>query len=305
MEIIDLSKNKKDRFNTAIALGNFDGIHLGHQDLIKTMIDNASNLGLESSVLLFKDHTRKTINRDEPRHITSTQQKIKIMEQLGVEKTYLINFNEALMKLSPRDFIKNILIEKINTKLVVVGFNYRFGYKAEGDIDCLIRLSNELDFKVNVLPPIKKDGVIISSSNIRSLIQNGEVLRAKEMLGREYSISGEVIKGENRGHILGFPTANMKVINYVIPKTGVYKTLTIVDNKEYLSATNIGYNPTFENKGLKFETHILNFDQRIYGKNIQVKFISYIRDDIKFNNKKDLVDQMNMDIKKIREQDIL
>ncbi len=251
MEIIDLSNTKENKYKTGIALGNFDGIHLGHQNLIKTMIDNANDLGLKSSILLFKNHTRKTINKDEPRHITSMEQKIKIIESLGVEIIYLLDFNENLMKLSPEEFIENILIEKMNSKLVVVGFDYRFGYKAKGDIDYLVNLANKLNFKVKVLAPIKNEG-------------------------------------------------NINANNYGMPKTGVYKTLTVVDNKEYLSATNIGYNPTFENKDLKFETHILDFNQNIYGKTIEVKFISYIRDDIKFNNKQELIEQMKIDVKKIR-----
>lgn len=301
MEIIDLSKKQENIFNTAIALGNFDGIHIGHQNLIKTMISRAEDLGLKSSVLLFKNHTRRIINKDAPHKITSIEQKMKIIESLGVEIIYILDFNEDLMKLTPEDFIKKILIEKTNSKLIVVGFDYRFGYKASGDANYLIKLSEELDFKVNVLGPVKDKGVIISSSNIRHLIRAGEVEKVKQILGREYSIIGQVIKGANRGHILGFPTANIKAEDYVMPKTGVYKTITIVDNKEYISATNIGYNPTFENKELKFENHILDFGQNIYGKNIEVKFIAFIRDDIRFDNKEQLIEQMKMDIKKIRD----
>lgn len=306
MEIIDLSNYKESRFNTAVALGNFDGIHRGHQDLIKTMILNAKRMNLKPSLLLFKSHTKATLNKNPPRCITNIDQKIEIAKKLGVELIYFINFDKNLMKYSADEFVKKILLEKMNSKLILVGYDYRFGYRALGNTSYLEKLSNELSFKLKVMSPVKSGGIIVSSSNIRELIKDGKMEEVETKLQRPYSILGKVIKGENRGTKLGFPTANLELIdNYVVPKTGVYKTNTKVDGKIYKSATNIGYNPTFnkENKTLKVETYILDFKGNIYDEIIEVSFKRYIRDDIKFNNVNDLINQMKSDIKEVEREE--
>lgn len=301
MEIIDLSNYNETRFNTAIALGNFDGIHIGHQQLINTMISKAKDLGIKSSLLLFKNHTKATIDNNKPNMITSNEQKFKICEELGIDIIYLLDFDDSLMKLSGEDFIKNIIIDKMNCKLLVVGFDYRFGYKASGDSEFLLELGKKHNIDVIVLDPVYKNNEVISSSIIRNLIAIGHMDEVTNILGRPYSILGKVITGKNRGNKLGFPTANMEPMdNYVIPKNGVYITNTIVDNRRYLSATNIGYNPTFNENVLKIETYILDFSENIYGKIIEVEFIDFLRDDIKFKNKEELINQMNLDIEMVK-----
>lgn len=306
MEIIDLKNYKENRFNTAVALGNFDGIHRGHKDLIKSMVLNAKVMDLKPSLLLFKSHTKAILDKDSPKCITTIDQKIGIAKDLGVELIYFIDFDEKLMKLSPDEFVKSILLDKMNSKLIVVGYDYRFGYKALGDTDYLKELSHTENFKLKVLDPIKSHGIVVSSSNIRDLIREGKMEDVEANLERPYSIVGKVIKGANRGSKLGFPTANIELIdNYVIPKTGVYKTYTKVDGKMYKSATNIGYNPTFnkDNKILKFETYIIDFNENLYGKIIEIYFKKHIRDDIKFDNVNDLIVQMKSDIKEIEKED--
>lgn len=306
MEIIKLLNYKENRFNTAVALGNFDGIHIGHQDLIKIMVIKAKEKGLKPSLLLFDTHTKSVLDTDSPQCITDIDQKIEIVEKLGVEIIYIIKFDKELMKLTADEFISKILIEKMNAKLIVVGFDYRFGYKASGDSDYLKKLSTEYDFDLEVLNPVKNEGVIVSSSHIRQLIKEGKMEEVETVLQRPYSILGEVIQGASRGSKLGFPTANIDLKdNYVVPRSGVYKTYTEVDGKLYNSATNIGYNPTFNKKDkiLKFETYILDFNENIYGKTIKVYFKRHIRDDIKFNNVDDLVSQMKLDIKEIERED--
>ncbi|WMM26576.1 bifunctional riboflavin kinase/FAD synthetase [Tissierella sp. MB52-C2] len=301
MEIIDLSNYNETRFNTAIALGNFDGIHIGHQQLINTMISKAKDLGIKSSLLLFKNHTKATIDNNKPNMITSNEQKFKICEELGIDIIYLLDFDDNLMKLSGEDFIKNIIIDKMNCKLLVVGFDYRFGYKASGDSEFLLELGKKHNIDVIVLDPVYKNNEVISSSIIRNLIAIGHMDEVTNILGRPYSILGKVITGKNRGNKLGFPTANMEPMdNFVIPKNGVYITNTIVDNRRYLSATNIGYNPTFNEDVLKIETYILDFGENIYGKMIEVEFIDFLRDDIKFKNKEELINQMNLDIEMVK-----
>ena len=303
MEIINLLNYKETRFNTAIALGNFDGIHVGHQELIKTMMAKAKDLGLKSSLLLFESHTKATIDSNKPKMITTNEQKFKIAEELGVDIVYIVKFDDKIMRLSAEEFIKDIIIEKMNGKLVVVGFDYRFGYEASGDSDYLVELGKKYEIGVEVLSPIYDDNKIISSTTIRELIAGGNMLKVKEVLGRPYSIVGQVIHGKNRGNKLGFPTANIESNNnYVTPKEGVYATNAIVNGERYLSATNIGYNPTFNEGILKIETYILDFNESIYGEIIEIEFIEFLRSDMKFNNTEDLVKQMKSDIDIVKQR---
>lgn len=301
MEIIDLLNYNETRYKTSIALGNFDGIHVGHQKLIKTMVSKSKELGLKSSLLLFKSHTKTIIDNSNTQMITNNDQKFNIAKELGVDIIYLIDFNERLMNLSAEEFVKNIIIDKMNGKLVVVGFDYKFGYKASGDSKYLSELGKRYDFDVIVLSPVYKDEKVISSSTIRELISSGKMVESSKILGRPYSMFGKVISGKNRGNKLGFPTANIEPTNsYIIPKSGVYMTNTIIGNKRYLSATNIGYNPTFNENTLKIETHILDFNENIYGEILNIEFIEFIRDDIKFDNTDDLITQMKNDIEWIK-----
>lgn len=301
MEIIDLLEYKERQFNTAIALGNFDGIHLGHQKLIKSMVTKSKEMGVKPSLLLFKDHTKTTIDNNRPKILTNNQQKFDIAENLGVEIIYLLDFDENIMKLSGEEFVKDIILDKMNGKLLTVGFDYRFGYKASGDAKYLKELGDKYDIEVIVVEPVYSDDEVVSSSIIRELISKGKIEETTKKLGRPYSLIGKVVPGKNRGNKLGFPTANIEPIdNYIIPKTGVYFTNTTVDNKKYISATNIGYNPTFNEEILKIESHILDFDDNIYGKTLEIEFIEYIRDDIKFSNINDLIKQMKLDIEFIK-----
>ena len=303
MEIINISSHDKVKFNTGVALGNFDGIHLGHQKLINVMISKSKELGLKSSLLLFEQHTKVTTDNNQPKIITSNKKKFKIAEELGIDIVYIMKFDESIMKLSPEEFLKDIIIDRMKSKLLVVGFDYKFGYKASGNFETLLELGKKYDIKVEVIKAIEKDDEIIGSTGIRRLIEEGNIKLANKFLGRPYAIIGKVIPGESRGRTLGFPTANIEVDTiHVIPKNGVYKTNTIFNQKSYLSATNIGFNPTFNENKLKIETHIIDFNEKIYGKNIEVEFIDFLRDDIKFNNKNDLIKQMNIDINNIKKK---
>lgn len=301
MEIINITNHNEVCFSTGVALGNFDGIHLGHQNLINVMINKSKELGLKSSLLLFEEHTKVTTDNDQPKIITSNEKKFKIAEELGIDIIYIMKFDEDVMQLSAEEFVKDIIINKMNSKLLVVGFDYKFGYKALGNSETLLELGKKYDIKVEVIKAIQSDDEIIGSTEIRKLIIEGNINRANKFLGRPYSIMGKVIPGKSRGKTLGFPTANIEVDPiHVIPKSGVYKTNTIVNDKSYLSATNIGFNPTFNDGILKIETYILDFDKRIYGENIEIEFIDFLRDDIKFSNKDDLIKQMNIDIDRIK-----
>jgi len=307
MEIIDLNGYEEKRFETAVALGNFDGVHVGHEHLIRDNIKKAKEMNLKSSVLLFKNHTRTTLtNEGKPKLkiITPYEKKVNIIEKLGIDLIFSIDFDKNIMSLSPEDFVEKFLIKKLNSKLVTVGFDYRFGYKAKGDSRLLKKLGSDLGFKVNIIEPIYIEGELISSTRIRQLIKSGLISKANKFLGKKYSISGRVIKGDSRGAGMGFPTANLKLTDdYVVPKIGVYETITLLEGGErYRSLTNIGYNPTFDGKELKIETHILNFEGNLYDKDIEISFIDYIRDDIKFDTVEELIKQIQLDIEYIKKK---
>ena len=307
MEIIDLNDYEEKRYKTAIALGNFDGIHIGHQYLIQDTVEKAKDRNLKSSILLFKNHTKTILNDpQDPKLgiITSNDQKIDILKELGIEIVYTIDFDDNIMKLTGKDFVDNIIIKKLNSKLVTIGFDYRFGHKALGDSKYLQELGNARGFDVNIVEPIYVNGQLVSSTLIRNLIHSGNIRKANEYLGRHYALLGAVIKGKNRGSKMGYPTANIRLNhNYIIPKTGVYETMTILEDRQYRSLTNIGYNPTFNEDELKIENYILDFNDNIYDKVIKVKFINFIRDDIKFNTTEELIDQIEKDVESIKKHE--
>ncbi|AFS78561.1 bifunctional riboflavin kinase/FMN adenylyltransferase RibF [Gottschalkia acidurici 9a] len=299
MKII-ADKNEKLSSKTAVALGNFDGIHLGHQKLIESMVSMAKDRKLSPSIFTFDDNFNQfklgTINN----FIMSKSQKENLLENLGIETLYMVNFDKNFMEMSPEEFIKTIIIEKLNANLVVIGFNFKFGYKAKGDKDTLIRMSEKYGFEVKIIPPVIRNDCIVSSTVIRNLIKEGKVQEANEMLGRPYCVRGTVITGKGRGKKLGFATANLKCeIDYIPPKHGVYRTNINYNGLTYKSITNVGSNPTFNDVGFSIETHIINFDKNIYNENIEIEFLEFIREEKKFKSIEDLVYQVKSDIHKV------
>lgn len=301
MEIRNIENYRENGRGTAVALGNFDGVHIGHKALIEEMLRTAKDLGLKSSVLLFNNHTKKVLLGNGPKLLTSKEQKYKIMEELGVEIIYSMEFNKEVMKLSPREFVEKILIRRMNCKSVVIGSDYRFGHKASGNADLLKELGKEYGFNVTVLEPIYVRDEIVSSTKIREFLSKGELEKAKAYLGRDYSIVGKVVSGKKIGNKMGYPTANIEPIeDYIIPLNGVYGTISIVGGKKYLSATSVGFNPTFGEKSIKIESHILDFQEDIYGFEVELIFIEYLREELKFNTTKELIEQIDKDIEKIK-----
>lgn len=298
MELLNVKEITGENSGTAIALGNFDGVHLGHQALIKEMIGIAQKNGYKSSVLMFENHTKSVIDGKGPSLITCMNQRYDILETLGVEIIYKMDFDKSIMNLSPEEFVSKILVDKLNVKAVVVGMDYKFGHKAAGNGQTLKDLGLKYNFKVKILDPIYMDGEIVSSTWVRKSILDGDMKQAKRLLGRNYSILGKVVQGKRIGNKLGFPTANMEpLINYVLPKNGVYSSETILDGVKYLSASSVGYNPTFNENVIKIESHIIGFTKNIYSLNIELVFIEYLRKEIKFDNidllKKQILDDIN------------
>ena len=302
MKVISSLENIKEPFAYAvITVGNFDGVHIGHQGLLKEVKKRADKMSGTSIVLTFEPHPLKVLKEKKIPLITPFERKIELIEKLGIDVVICLPFTREFSKVSAREFVEEILLKKIGMREIVVGYDYTFGHKREGNIDLLKKLGDELGFKVCILGPILVDNMIVSSTRIRNLIMEGELEKVKTLLNRYYQVSGEVIAGHDRGgRLLGFPTANLKLVNEVFPKNGVYVVEVIYNNKVYGGVTNIGFKPTFGNDALSVETHILDFDQNIYGKKIKLNFIKRLRNEKKFSSIEALAAQIKRDIEEAR-----
>lgn len=306
MKIINLDNdNSKQIDEVAICLGNFDGLHLAHQELIKETVNYAKSHGLKSSILLFENHTKEIIGSKNPKLLMDYETKIEILESMGLDIVYKIKFSKDIMKLYPKDFVSQILLEKINSKILIVGFDYKFGYMAMGDINLLKEISKEVNLDLKVINPIiyndNQDEILISSTVIRDLLISGEIDLANKLIGRKFSLRGKVVHGNKRGRVMGFPTANIEVEDkYLIPKEGIYATSVIINNKKYLGATNVGKNLTFNGENIKIETFIIDFEGCIYDETIILEFTKYIRPEIKFDSMEKLMLQIDKDVQIIK-----
>lgn len=275
---------------TVIALGNFDGIHLGHQAIIKKAIHDAEGEGCKSAVFTFSNHPRNLLGEcDSVKNILYPEDKKAVIESLGIDYMFSIPFTKEIMAMDPIEFIDKILIEKFNVKEVLCGFNYHFGYKAAGNVDLLIHEGAKKGFGVHVTEPFTVDGQIVSSSLIRKKIAEGDMTACGKLLGRNYSIGGEVVVGNRLGKKIGFPTSNLNIDKTMVaPPNGVYITLCSYNGVTYPSITNVGNKPTIGKYSKNIETHIFNFDMELYGKTIRVEFLEKMRDERKFDSVEEL-----------------
>ncbi|MGI6778158.1 MAG: bifunctional riboflavin kinase/FAD synthetase [Acetivibrionales bacterium] len=305
MKVIYAAKtSEKINGYNGVGLGNFDGLHIGHMTLINALLSESRFYGLNSVVYTFSKHPENILRKKLFTPLLTTERKkISLLRETLLDYLYFEEFDERFSRLQPEEFVKGILVDKLNIKLAVAGFDYRFGYKGQGDTEYLKALGGKLGFKVIVIPPIKMCNEIISSTLIREQVKKGNMERAFELLGRHYSITGEVVGGKKIGSKLGFPTANIHPETYlVMPHNGVYITKTMVDGVLYNSVTNIGRNPTFEEvEQVRLETHILDFNKDIYGEDIEVFFVSKIRGEKRFSSKDRLIEQVRKDIGTARE----
>ena len=268
--------------STAVALGNFDGLHTAHMEIIKRCKKHARNHGLKCGILLFNEHTQRTTHNNDIKIITPQTQKLRILENAGMDFVYLRDFDMEFRQLSPEAFIK-LLIERLHMKTVCVGYDYRFGHMAKGDTKLLEKLGYDLGFEVIVVDEIDHNGVTVKSTAIRHYVEDGSVQHAANMLGRPFSIEGRVVKGMQNGTRMGIPTANIEYTdNMLIPHTGVYAGFTLIDGERYPSIINIGNNPTFGADKITVESHILDFKGDLYDKVICVEFIKRIRGEKRF-----------------------
>lgn len=292
--------------NAVITIGNFDGVHIGHQALFHEVIEKADALGGTSIVMTFEPHPSRVLKQNNhPPLITLYEQKVELIESSGIDVLICIPFTKEFAMISAKTFVEDILHTRIGMKAIIVGEDYTFGKNREGNLDLLQTLSKNLGFEVILTQWIQiangQPGRI-SSTKTRELVRAGKVEEAQKMLGRHYQIRGTVITGLNRGgELLGFPTANINLIDELCPKTGIYAVKVTYGGKLFKGVANIGYSPTFDDKGFAVEVHILDFNDDIYGQKIFINFVKRIRDEIKFTDIADLIDQINKDIVEARE----
>ena len=303
MKIIDRLENITQPFkNAVITIGNFDGVHIGHQALFHEVIEKADSIDGTSIAMTFDPHPVRVLQKNNnPPLITLHEQKIELIERTGIEVLICIPFTNQFASLSAEDFIKSLLIDKIGMKAVVVGGDYTFGKNREGNLAVLKSYAPQLGYEVIVADWIKTARNIsdrISSTKIRELVTAGNLEPASKMLGRHYQIRGRVVRGRDRGgKLLGIPTANINLQDELCPKTGIYAVTVEYDNRIYKGVANIGYSPTFDDNEFTVEVHLLDFAENIYDEKIRVNFIERIRDEKKFADISELKEQINQDIK--------
>lgn len=283
---------------TSVALGTFDGLHIGHAEVLNIMKRAAQDRGLKSFVYTFSNHPKEILAPDNvPSKIMDIDEKVQIFARIDVDYLALIKFDETQIIYEPEDFVKEVLIGILNMKHLTVGHDYRFGRKASGDVNILMALADKYGYTYEIVEPIMKNEMRVSSTLIRELLQDGRIEEANFYLGRKHFIKGLVVRGKGVGHTLGFPTANLRIKeNISTIKPGVYITETIWKGKWFPSVTNVGYNPTFEQTGIHLETYILGIDQEMYDETIEVHFIKRLRDELKFNSLDELMVAMNKDL---------
>lgn len=288
---------------TAVALGNFDGVHLGHQELIRRTVERAKEDGLKSVVFTFSNHPRDLLPKAKKvKNILYKSEKAEIIEGLGIDYLVSIPFTKEIMSMSPQEFITKLLVEKLHVKAAFCGFNFNFGYKAQGTPEFLKSMGEQLDFDVTEITPYKIKGNIVSSTLIRTLIASGQVEKCEMYMGRNYAIGGEVVVGNRLGRKLGFPTSNLVIDQgMVTPPNGVYVTFCTYNGVRYPSVTNVGNKPTIGTYNKNVETHIFNFDKELYGKQIKVEFLKKTRDEVKFESVKALSEQIVRDCREAEE----
>lgn len=282
--------------NTALAIGNFDGLHLGHQKILKSLVQKAREKGLFSFVLTFSPHPEKILGKGNVNMIQTLPQRLEGMKKLGVQAVLITPFDQKFSNLSSRRFAQEVVVNCLKAKEVIVGENFRFGKSRKGDIGALRSFGLEFGFHVRSVPPVKKNGKIVSSSLIRNLLQKGKIEEANTMLGRFYEIEGKVIKGEARGKTIGYPTANIQTENEITP-AGVFLTMAQIGSRSFPSLTNVGVRPTFRREKKSIESYIIDFDKNLYGRKVKIHFLKKIRKERKFKNVKSLSLQIQQDLK--------
>lgn len=282
---------------TVLTLGVFDGLHRGHQLVMSTVVERALSLGAMPTVLTFDPHPRAVLHPESaPPLLQTFDQKIEAFGVLGIEQVIVIRFNQAFAQIEAEDFLRDVVGERLQAREVYLGRGFAFGRGRRGNIELLQKVSERLGFHAAEVPEVRLRGRRISSSAIRALLAEGHVNLARQMLGRPYGVEGRVVRGQERGRTLGFPTANLRPQNRVIPRNGVYVTVTLIENAWRRSVTNIGTRPTFETDAEpSVETYVMDWSGDLYGDVVRVRFLHRLRDEQRFASVDELKRQIDLD----------
>ena len=301
MKIYNNANLNHKHLNGVIAIGNFDGVHLGHQKVINEARQKAKKLKLPFGVMTFEPVPVMFFNKKNKDHrINSLQQKISQLKKLKLDFLIIIKFNKKFSSFTAEQFISKIIHKKTRCRYLYVSKNFKFGFKRRGNIQTLKKFEKEFNYRNIITNPYKKNKKTISSTFIRKKIRAGKIEEINKLLNRNWCVEGRVIKGKKRGRKIGFPTCNMSLSNYVIPKNGVYAVKVNFDNLNKDGIANIGYRPTFKGQNLLLETNIFGIDKNLYNKVISVSFKKFIRPEKKFRNFEHLKKQIKLDIKQAK-----
>ena len=294
-----IGKVKSALKNTVAAIGVFDGVHKGHQELIRKTVASARRNNAKSLVVTFHPHPVEVLHKRELSYLVSLPYRLELIKALGVDYVLVITFTRKFAQLKPEEFVKKYLVKQLGVREVFVGDDFRFGENRSGDVDLFTAMGEKHGFQVNHMHLIKKisEADKISSSRLRELISAGKLHEAASMLGRPVSVMGQVIRGDGRGKTIGYPTANLQWERSILPPRGVYIVQVHFKNRCYQGMANIGVRPSFQNKNARvsLEVHILNFKKNIYDKPLIVEFLQKIRDEQRFPSVPSLVDQIRLD----------
>ena len=303
MRLFHGTDNAEIQRPTVLTLGVFDGLHLGHQLVMRTVVERARELNAVPTVITFDPHPRAVLHPESaPPLLQTLDQKVEGFGVLGIEQTIVIAFTKEFSLIRAEDFLRDVVKERLQAKEVYLGRGFAFGHNRDGNIELLRRVSAELGFFADEVPEVRLRGQRVSSSKIRALLSEGKVNLARRMLGRPYGVEGRIEHGSERGHQLGFPTANLHPHNRVIPKNGVYVTGTLIEGQWRRSVTNVGLRPTFgAETEPSVETFVMNFAGDLYGDVLRVRFLHRLRDERKFGSLEALKAQISKDVSRAQE----
>ncbi len=288
-------------FQSVVTVGNFDGMHLGHQKIISHLTEQARRFGALPVAVTFDPHPVKVLRPAEaPPLILTLDQRLKKLSELGCAAVLVLSFNRNLAQLEPEEFVRKILLHRLCARAVVVGANFRFGHQQKGSTETLSSLGQRLGFGVEVVPPVHLRGQLISSSAIRTAIRDGKMSFAGRLLGRPYSLTGSIVPGTGQGARLVVPTLNLDYEQELVPARGVYATRTVLDGRVYRSAANVGVRPTFDGSRLTVESHLLDFASNVCGGELEILFYRRLRAEKKFASPTELRTQVLRDIERTR-----
>ncbi|MCX6380352.1 MAG: bifunctional riboflavin kinase/FAD synthetase [Armatimonadetes bacterium] len=289
---------------STVAIGTFDGVHIGHQAIVRTAIEDAQRHQRPALIFTFDRHPAELIAPERvPGYLTTPSQRIRLLSELNPSSVIIAHFDMALSQLSPDDFVQGILKEKLNAQAIVVGKNFLFGQGRSGDVAYLERERERFGYRLYDLDAVEADGEPASSTRIRELLRQGEIAQAERILGHPYYLAGEVVKGQQLGRTLGFPTANLSLeVRQVVPLDGIYAVqVTLGDGRVLNGACSIGNRPTIEDAGHSIETYLLDFDEDIYGRKMEIRFVKRLREERKYDSLDALVGQIERDVSQARE----